>query len=137
MCVFLKRCFSLLPYLTICLSSFFTEGDRLAFTARIKFEDPANSGARKRAPKCVYRPKREAIILGSIRFHQKFESVYGEGDPYVILKLNGHIRTVLRCNSAFEFEYNREYLICNLPEQWEDDRFLLRVNETFNECEEL
>jgi len=82
---------------------------------------------------------------GDLRWNpQEFKAVHREGDAYVEIRLNGHIRTVVRNdtlafrdNSNYNFEYNRDYFMCSYPEAYADGRFWLRVNETSRECEEL
>ena len=75
-------------------------------------------------------------------FRQTFEAVYNEGDTYVTLKLNGHVRTVVSSlafpdGSNYPLEFNREYKMCGLPTAREGGSFRLRVNETTNECQSL
>ena len=57
---------------------------------------------------------------------QIFEAVYnGTTDTHVTIKLNGHVRTVVNPplafpeGSAYTLEYNREYDMCWMPQEWE------------------
>lgn len=75
-------------------------------------------------------------------FKQRFEAVYNEGDTYVSIKLNGHVRTVVSSlafpeGSNYPLEFNREYEMCGLPTAREGGSFRLRVNETTGECQYL
>eukprot|EP00804_Cyclotella_cryptica_P009369 CCRYP_018076-RB/>CCRYP_018076-RB protein AED:0.03 eAED:0.03 QI:374/1/1/1/0.94/0.9/20/617/4181 len=68
-------------------------------------------------------------------FDQYFSTSYKEGDSYITIKLNGHIRTVLFPGSIvfdnvdYIFEYNKEYEMCGLPEERISGRVFLRMED--------
>lgn len=68
-------------------------------------------------------------------FRQYFSTSYREGDEYVTVKLNGHVRTMVYPgsivfeNANYVFEYNREYQICRLPEEHAFGRVYLFVED--------
>ena len=76
-----------------------------------------------------------------------FEAVTNVTDPtsYVTIKLNNHVRTVVRPPLEFEgdheydLEFNREYKMCqhSQPQPYEGGSFRLLVDETSGRCEYL
>jgi hypothetical protein len=65
---------------------------------------------------------------------QKFQADYNLTDTYVTIRLNGHVRTVIKPDLAFDdsaytFEYNREYDMCGAPENWAEGRIWLRMED--------
>jgi hypothetical protein len=68
-------------------------------------------------------------------FKQYFSTSFREGDEYVTVKLNGHVRTTVYPGSiAFDdeesvFEYNKVYEMCNLPQEHAFGRVYLRVGD--------
>ena len=76
---------------------------------------------------------------------QIFEARYNsEVDQYVTLMLNGSPRTAVKPermtfpdNSEWTLEYNREYEMCNTPQDYVDGWFYLEVREFPRACERL
>ena len=69
-----------------------------------------------------------------------FEASYNSAtDTYITIKLNGHVRTVVRSLAFFDegstLEFNKEYEMCRRPEEYEDGRFWLRMDD--GSCAEL
>lgn len=68
-------------------------------------------------------------------FRQYFSTSYRDGDEYVSVKLNGHVRTVVYPGSIvfdnpyYVFEYNKEYEVCRLPEEHAFGRVYLQVED--------
>ena len=74
-----------------------------------------------------------------------FEALFDEEvDTYISVKLNGHLRTVVRDlafedGSAHPLEFNKEYEMCNIPQEFESGSFWLRIKDvpacqTNNRC---
>jgi hypothetical protein len=74
---------------------------------------------------------------------QHFEAVYNNStDSYITIKLNGHVRTVVTSlafstNEEYELEFNKEYRMCHLPQEYADGWFWLVVDETSSTCQAL
>jgi len=72
-------------------------------------------------------------------FDQFLSTSFKEGDSFVTIKLNGHVRTVVNPGSiAFDnvnyiFQYNKVYEMCNLPEERISGRVYLRMED--NSCQ--
>eukprot|EP00804_Cyclotella_cryptica_P014145 CCRYP_005584-RA/>CCRYP_005584-RA protein AED:0.03 eAED:0.03 QI:259/1/1/1/0.94/0.9/20/117/3951 len=68
-------------------------------------------------------------------FDQFLSTSFKEGDSFVTIKLNGHVRTVVNPGSiAFDnvnyiFEYNKDYEMCSLPEERIAGRVYLRMED--------
>jgi len=66
---------------------------------------------------------------------QIFEATYDvETDTYITIKLNGHVRTVISPDLAFEnseytLVFNKEYEMCGRPEEYVAGRFWLRMDD--------
>lgn len=63
-----------------------------------------------------------------------------KNDTYIVIKLNGHTRTVVRSlafdeGGTYQLEFNKEYDMCGRPEEWEDGRVWLRMED--ESCEIL
>ena len=72
-------------------------------------------------------------------FRQHLYTSFREGDTYVTVKLNGHVRTVVNPGAIvfkdpnYVFEYNKEYELCRLPEEYAFGRVYLKVVDKENE----
>lgn len=68
-------------------------------------------------------------------FRQYLSTTYRDGDEYVTVKLNGHMRTMVPPGSiVFQdtdniFEYNRIYELCRLPDERAYGRVYLKVED--------
>lgn len=71
--------------------------------------------------------------------HPTFSTSFKDGDKYVTVKLNGHVRTVVAPgtivfdNSNYLFEYNKEYEMCRLSEVHSKDKIYVKVDD--NSCQ--
>lgn len=68
------------------------------------------------------------------RFPQTFEAVYNAAvDHAITIKLNGYVRTTVKAISFEDttktFEFNKEYLMCHLPQEQVDAWFWLRLDD--------
>jgi len=68
------------------------------------------------------------------RFQQTFEAQYNEAvDHFITLKLNGFVRTTVKAigfeDTTKTFEFNKEYLMCHLPQEEVDGWFWVRLDD--------
>ena len=68
-------------------------------------------------------------------FSQYLSTTFKEGDSFVIIKLNGYVRTVVNPgsiafdNSNYVFEYNKQYEMCGYPEERISGRVYLKMED--------
>ncbi|KAL7482807.1 hypothetical protein ACHAW6_008462, partial [Cyclotella cf. meneghiniana] len=68
-------------------------------------------------------------------FDQYLSTSFEEGDSFVTIKLNGHVRTTVSTGSivfdniSYIFEYNKEYEMCWLPEEKISGRVYLKMQD--------
>ncbi len=72
-------------------------------------------------------------------FPQYFRASFKDGDRYITLKLNGHVRSVVESisftNTAYQLEMNKDYKMCNLPQEKVGGYFWLRMSD--NSCQSI
>lgn len=73
------------------------------------------------------------ISLGFHLFQQWFEAKFNEGDDYITIKLNGHVRTVVESiafkNPAYILELNKKYKMRSRPREYVGGDFYLYMDD--------